>query len=394
MVAQCVRSGGDTCVLNWAEEIQCPSAPPSPLASYTKEYQKSHCCRGSAGSSLRLSNQKYMGLVECASECDARSTCSHFSHSMQWYWRSGGVCTLCSACDPVGAPSNGRFYDSYRKGTYAPELTPPPSPSPPPESPSPPPTPTSYAQILDSSDCCRENGANLAVEKGSTSPETCHAHCDLEPTCAFFSHSTTYKNCILCSACTPTSGTDIYTSWAKQPLPASAIHSGVALLASTDALDGLHLDDDRLALIFLSNASREFEPFEVASGAELGEVDFGEGLEPEKGPPQASSTEAESSGYHVNVLMLCGAAIGAVVALTVVSVAGVVACKRRQRMGGSDVKMSTVNLGERSTVELREETSWHSAASDGLAKQSPGSVKPKAQYEGRGRDDSLVSTKL
>jgi len=76
---------------------------------------------------------------------------------------------------------------------------------------------SAYTQTHSSGDCCRSNGANVGeVPNGwASSPKDCEAECDATDDCHAFSHSTEFKNCVLCSACSITvSGNAAkYTTW-------------------------------------------------------------------------------------------------------------------------------------------------------------------------------------
>ena len=86
--------------------------------------------------------------------------------------------------------------------------------------------------IHTTADCCRNNGAEVTYESTSTNlwgqevvdhtvkygcHTECEALCNSKPQCHYFSHSTEWDNCVLCSACdfTESGSASYYTSWAK-----------------------------------------------------------------------------------------------------------------------------------------------------------------------------------
>ena len=78
---------------------------------------------------------------------------------------------------------------------------------------------TEYNLIGRAKDCCRSNGARVAVMHNGAAEfvSECEAYCDKTPGCLFFSHSTRWENCNLCSKCdfTTTGNARYYTSWEK-----------------------------------------------------------------------------------------------------------------------------------------------------------------------------------
>ena len=84
---------------------------------------------------------------------------------------------------------------------------------------------TEYKQIHTKADCCRYNGAKVpwygttwVTDNGyADTPAYCQYICDWSPGCLYYSHSTRWKNCVLCSKCdfvTKNNGWR-YTSWER-----------------------------------------------------------------------------------------------------------------------------------------------------------------------------------
>merc|ERR1712083_1134490 len=82
-----------------------------------------------------------------------------------------------------------------------------------------------YKQIHTKADCCRYNGAKVpwygttwVTDNGyADTPAYCQYICDWSPGCLYYSHSTRWKNCVLCSKCdfvTKNNGWR-YTSWER-----------------------------------------------------------------------------------------------------------------------------------------------------------------------------------
>merc|ERR1719492_547640 len=78
-----------------------------------------------------------------------------------------------------------------------------------------------YEKINSAGDCCRNNDAQIGrtADGESDSPADCVDACNDNPECKFFSHTTKWQNCVLCSKCdisgAPGNGRH-YTSWEKQ----------------------------------------------------------------------------------------------------------------------------------------------------------------------------------
>ena len=80
-----------------------------------------------------------------------------------------------------------------------------------------------YKQIHTAADCCRSNGGKVTPWNGITgngyypTPDRCEEICDWTPGCLYFSHSTKWENCGLCSKCdfTTTGNGKKYTSWER-----------------------------------------------------------------------------------------------------------------------------------------------------------------------------------
>lgn len=111
-----------------------------------------------------------------------------------------------------------------------------------------------------SSDCCRlspggygiKYGRLVTTMKGTPDAEGCFEHCKSTDTCAFFSHSTRYRKCILCSACELEAApafvvhektlqlSQMYTSWSMRPLAAFSSRSPPddALMLALGSLQG------------------------------------------------------------------------------------------------------------------------------------------------------------
>ena len=88
--------------------------------------------------------------------------------------------------------------------------------------------------IHNAADCCRNNGAKIEYSVTSTSTNLwgqqvtdhtvdfgchveCEAICNSKSDCKYFSHSTRWDNCVLCSECdfTESGNSRYYTSWEK-----------------------------------------------------------------------------------------------------------------------------------------------------------------------------------
>jgi len=171
--------------------------------------------------------------LDCEPLCNDRPSCAFFSHSDKY-----SNCVLCNACALTRAKS-GEEYTSWEKGVTSPPPSPPrASPQPhtappalksPPSILVPPPTPllSPYAQLSDTELCCSGNSpSKIETLKPFRQPLDCEPLCNDRPTCAFFSHSNKYDNCVLCNACAlaPVKSGVKYTSWKKSsslmpPLP-------------------------------------------------------------------------------------------------------------------------------------------------------------------------------
>lgn len=142
------------------------------------------------------------------------------NYVLSWRWDTEGqhnVWMNCADVELVDSPS--------------PPTPPPPTPVPPPPPPSPAPTPPSpspssvYTKISNGGNCCRGTGGELP--KGDTpdgdadTPAKCEADCTSNPVCKWFSHSSEWKNCMLCSECeiTAEGHSGKYTSWQQGFLP-------------------------------------------------------------------------------------------------------------------------------------------------------------------------------
>ena len=82
---------------------------------YTEISSNQDCCRRSG--KIRSVRDRERP-AQCEAECDAVAGCTHFSHSTRYH---DGLCVLCSQCTTLsGAPGNGQYYSSWRKGATSP----------------------------------------------------------------------------------------------------------------------------------------------------------------------------------------------------------------------------------------------------------------------------------
>lgn len=76
-----------------------------------------------------------------------------------------------------------------------------------------------YTPIHTAADCCRGNGARLYHSGNgfTATPDGCKELCDSIFDCFYFSHSTRWDNCQLCSKCdfTTSGNAGKYTSWER-----------------------------------------------------------------------------------------------------------------------------------------------------------------------------------
>merc|ERR1719487_1119920 len=76
-----------------------------------------------------------------------------------------------------------------------------------------------YVKIGHGKDCCRYNNAQVGSVKNwiGNNPRVCEAGCNAIKGCRYFSHSTTWQNCVYCSRCDLSSRSNgfRYTSWQK-----------------------------------------------------------------------------------------------------------------------------------------------------------------------------------
>jgi len=65
-----------------------------------------------------------------------------------------------------------------------------------------------YNQVHSAADCCRRNGAKLGASANGEVPalQQCADMCSANAACTYFSHAVHWKVCVLCSACSATSG--------------------------------------------------------------------------------------------------------------------------------------------------------------------------------------------